>query len=95
MTTRFQHYNTPYQNIIYDDLLLVFCDVIFIFVIILQAKSLSLATYDEVGHFVIEEISFCDESKQRTSKTSLIITFLVVIGALFLVVLVASYVCAR
>jgi hypothetical protein len=50
---------------IYDDLVLVFYDVIFIFVIIVQAKSLSLDTYDEDRHFIIEDISFCDESKQR------------------------------
>jgi hypothetical protein len=53
------------QNEIYDDLLLLFCDAIFIFVIIFRAKSSSLATYDENGDFVIEDIPFCDESEQR------------------------------
>jgi hypothetical protein len=43
---------------IYDDLILVFYDAIFNFVIILQAKSSSLDTYDEI------DISFCDESKK-------------------------------
>jgi hypothetical protein len=50
---------------IYDDLLLVFGHAIFIFVIILQAKSSSFATYDENGQFFKEDISFCDESEQR------------------------------
>jgi hypothetical protein len=50
---------------IYDDPLLVFGDAIFIFVIILQAKSSSFATYDENGQFFKEDISFCDESEQR------------------------------
>jgi hypothetical protein len=53
------------QNEFYDDLLLLFCDAIFIFVIIFWAKSSSLATYDENGDFVIEDIPFCDESEQR------------------------------
>jgi hypothetical protein len=61
----FHHYHTPYQNIIYDDILLLFNDVNFNFVIILSAKSSSLATYDENGHFVMEYIPFSDQSKQR------------------------------
>jgi hypothetical protein len=56
------------QNKFYDDLLLVFCDAIFIFVIIFRAKSSSLATYDENGDFVIDDIPFCDESEQRHEK---------------------------
>jgi hypothetical protein len=55
----------PYQNIIYDDLLLLFNDVNSDFVIILSAKSSSLATYDENGHFVMEYIPLSDQSKQR------------------------------
>jgi hypothetical protein len=53
------------QNEFYDDLLLLFCDAIFIFVIIFRAKSSSHANYDENGDFVIEDIPFCDESEQR------------------------------
>jgi hypothetical protein len=41
------------QNKFYDYLLLQFCDIIFIFVIIFQAKSSSLATYEKIGEFVI------------------------------------------
>jgi hypothetical protein len=43
----FRHCNTPYEITIYDDSLLVLYDVIFIFVIYVQAKSLSLVTNDE------------------------------------------------
>jgi hypothetical protein len=50
---------------LYDELLLVFCDTIFIFVIIFRAKSSSLSTSDENGDFVLEDIPFCDESEQR------------------------------
>jgi hypothetical protein len=50
----FHHYNTPYENTIYDDFLLVFCGIIFIFVINVRAKSSSLVTYDEDQNFVIE-----------------------------------------
>jgi hypothetical protein len=50
---------------LYDDLLLVSCDAIFIFVIIFWAKSSSFATYDENGDFVIEDIPLCDQSEQR------------------------------
>jgi hypothetical protein len=65
VTTRFHHYYTPYQNIIYDDLLNLFCDVNYIFIIILSPISSSHATYDENGHFVIEYVPFCDQSLQR------------------------------
>jgi hypothetical protein len=53
------------QNKFYDDLLLLFCDAIFIFVINFRAKSSSLGTYDENGDFVTDDIPFCDESEQR------------------------------
>jgi hypothetical protein len=53
------------QNKFYDDLLLVFCGPIFIFVIIFWAKSSSLSTYDKNGDFVINDIPFCNESEQR------------------------------
>jgi hypothetical protein len=49
----------------YDDLLLLFCDAMFIFVINFRAKSLSLATYDENGDFVTDDIPFCDDSERR------------------------------
>jgi hypothetical protein len=65
VTTRFHHYYTPYQNIIYDDLFNLFCDVNYIFVIILSPISSSHATYDENGHFVMEYVPFCDQSLQR------------------------------
>jgi hypothetical protein len=65
VTTRFHHYYTPYQNIIYDDLLNLFCDVNYIFVIILSPISSSHATYDENGHFIMEYVPFCDQSLQR------------------------------
>jgi hypothetical protein len=64
VTTRFHHYYTPYQNIIYDDLLNLFCDINYIFVIILSHASSSHATYDENGHFVMEYVPFCDQSLQ-------------------------------
>jgi hypothetical protein len=35
------------------------------FVIIFWAKSSPLATYDENGDFVIDDIPFCDKSDQR------------------------------
>jgi hypothetical protein len=50
---------------LYDDLLLLFCDAIFIFVINFRAKSSSLGTYDENGDFVTDDIPFCDESERR------------------------------
>jgi hypothetical protein len=53
------------QNKFYDDLLLLFCDTIFIFVINFRAKSSSLGTYDENGDFVTDDIPFCDESERR------------------------------
>jgi hypothetical protein len=54
VTIVFHHCNTPYGNTIYEDFLLVFYDIIFIFVINVRAKSLSLVTYDEDQNFVIE-----------------------------------------
>jgi hypothetical protein len=65
VTTRFHHYYTPYQNIIYDDLLNLFCDVNYISVIILSPISSSHATYDENGNFVMEYVPFGDQSLQR------------------------------
>jgi hypothetical protein len=65
VTIRFRHSNTVYPKQVYNDLLIVFSDAIFIFVIIFQAKSSSLATYEENGDFVIDDIPFCDESDQR------------------------------
>jgi hypothetical protein len=53
------------QNKFYDDLVLLFCDAIFIFVINFWAKSSSLCTCDENGDFVTDDIPFCDESEQR------------------------------
>jgi hypothetical protein len=52
-------------KLIYEDLLLLFCDAIFIFVINFRAKSSSLGTYDENGDFVTDDIPFCDESARR------------------------------
>jgi hypothetical protein len=43
----------------------MFCDVNYIFVIILSPISSSHATYDENGHFVMEYVPFCDQSLQR------------------------------
>jgi hypothetical protein len=42
------------SNLIFDDVLLVFYDIIFIFVINVRAKSSSLVTYDKDQNFVIE-----------------------------------------
>jgi hypothetical protein len=53
------------QNKFYDDLLLLFCDTIFIFVINFRAKTSSLGTYDENGDFITDDIPFCDESERR------------------------------
>jgi hypothetical protein len=53
------------QNKFYDDLLLLFCDAIFIFVINFRAKSSSLGTYDENGDFITDDIPFCDKSERR------------------------------
>jgi hypothetical protein len=63
------------QNKFYDDLLLVFYDAIFIFVIIFRAKSSPLDTYDENGDFFIDDVT---KVTSVTSKSSQIATFLVV-----------------
>jgi hypothetical protein len=50
--------NTPtcatYGHGFYDDFLLVFYDVIFLFIINVQAKTSSVVTYDRYENFVIE-----------------------------------------
>jgi hypothetical protein len=63
----------------YDDLVLLFYDDPFVFVIILRAKAPSLVTNDEPTKFVIE----CSHSMMKflivTAESSLMNTFLVVI----------------
>jgi hypothetical protein len=50
--------SSQYENMIYDDFFLVFCNDIFIFVINDQGKTSSLVTYDEYENLVIERKSF-------------------------------------
>jgi len=63
---------------IYDDLVLLFYDDSFVFVIILRAKATSLVTYDEARHFIIESACFVMKFVSVTTKSSLMNTFLVV-----------------
>ena len=67
---------------IYDDLVLLFYDDSFVFVIILRAKALSLVTYDEARNFVIESACSVMKFVSVTAESSLMNTFLVVIGEL-------------
>jgi hypothetical protein len=64
----------------YEDLVLLFYDDPFVFVIILRAKAPSLVTNDEPANFVIE----CSHSVTKllivTTESSLMNTFLVVNG---------------
>ena len=63
---------------IYDDLVLLFYDDSFVFVIILRAKAPSLVTYDEAGNFVIESACSVTKFVSVTTESSLMNTFLVV-----------------
>ena len=63
---------------IYDDLVLLFYDDSFVFVIILRAKAPSLVTYDEAGNFVIESACSVMKFVSVTTESSLMNTFLVV-----------------
>ena len=63
---------------IYDDLVLLFYDDSFVFVIILRAKPPSLVTYDEARNFVIESACSVMKFVSVTTKSSLMNTFLVV-----------------
>ena len=63
---------------IYDDLVLLFYDDSFVFVIILRAKAPSLVTYDKAGNFVIESACSVMKFVSVTAESSLMNTFLVV-----------------
>ena len=63
---------------IYDDLVLLFYDDSFVFVIILRAKAPSLVTYDEARNFVIESACSVMKFVSVTTESSLMNTFLVV-----------------
>ena len=63
---------------IYDDLVLLFYDDSFVFVIILCAKAPSLVTYDEATNFVIESACSVMKFVSVTTESSLMNTFLVV-----------------
>ena len=63
---------------IYDDLVLLFYDGSFVFVIILRAKAPSLVTYDEARNFVIESACSLTKFESVTTESSLMNTFLVV-----------------
>ena len=64
---------------IYDDLVLLFYDDSFVFVIILRAKAPSLVTYDEARNFVIESACSVTKFVSVMTESSLMNTFLVVI----------------
>ena len=64
---------------IYDDLVLLFYDDSFVFIIILRAKAPSLVTYDEARNFVIESACSVTKFVSVMTKSSLMNTFLVVI----------------
>jgi hypothetical protein len=63
---------------IYDDYLVLFCDVHIIFVTKYKAKFLSLATYDEDKHLVIECYHSMTKLSSVTRKRSQKIIFLLV-----------------
>ena len=63
---------------IYDDLVLLFYDDSFVFVIILHAKAPSLVTYDEARNFVIESACSVMKFVSVMIESSLMNTFLVV-----------------
>jgi len=63
---------------IYDDLVLLFYDDSFVFIIILHAKALSLITYDEARNFVIESACSVMKFVSVMIESSLMNTFLVV-----------------
>ena len=62
---------------IYDDLVLLFYDDSFVFIIILRAKAPSLVTYDEARNFVIESACSVTKFVSVMTKSSLMNTFLV------------------
>ena len=66
------------SQMIYDDLVLLFYDDSFVFVIILHAKAPSLVTYDEARNFVIESACSMMKFVSVTTESSLMNTFLVV-----------------
>jgi hypothetical protein len=63
---------------IYDDYLVLFCDVHIIFVTKYKAKFWSLATYDEDKHLVIECYHSMTKLSSVTRKRSQKIIFLLV-----------------
>ena len=74
---------------IYDDLVLLFYDDSFVFVIILRAKAPSLVTYDEAGNFVIESACSVTKFVSVTTESSLNISSSVRLSQKIEVILIA------